>query len=88
MMQIFFMSRTRCLSFCLLPNMDQMYRLNHSYDHDIKNNSFQALAGSAHVISPLLRFIFWNPSFFLDEDPAFGSESTKERGRVTDTAKN
>ena len=65
----------------LLAMMYICFVLNHAYNASIDNVPLNAATGSTCDISPLLRFRFWQPVYFMHEDSDFPSESKEERGR-------
>ena len=55
--------------------------LNFTYNAVIDNVPMNLATGSTEDISPLLRFRYWQPVYYMNDDSDFPSDSTEERGR-------
>lgn len=62
------------------------FALNHTYNATIDNVPLIAATGSTCDISPLLRFSFWQPVYFMRDDSNFPSDSSEDRGRFVGIA--
>ena len=57
------------------------FALNFTYNAVIDNVPMNLATGSTEDISPLLRFRYWQPVYYMNDDSDFPSDSTEERGR-------
>ena len=55
--------------------------LNHTYNVVTNNIPMNIATGSSYDISPLIRFRFWQPVFYMYNDSDFSTDSTEERER-------
>ena len=62
--------------------------LNHTYNYTINNVPLNAAAGSTCDISPLLRFSFYQPVCYKQDDSNFPSDSAEAYGRFVGIAEN
>jgi hypothetical protein len=58
------------------------FLLNHMYNHTLKAVPLTCLQGTTVDISPLLRFLFWQPIYFKFSESSFPSESKEALGHV------
>ena len=62
--------------------------LNHVCNFTIKNVPLNAATGSTCDISPLLRFHFYQPVYYILDDSNFPSESTEAYGHFVGISEN
>ena len=62
--------------------------LNHTYNYTTNNVPLNAATGSTCDISPLLRFSFYQPVYYKQDDSTFPSESAQAYGRFVGIAEN
>ena len=68
--------------------MHVTFVLNHTYNFTAGNVPLNAATGSTCDISPLLRFSFYQPMCYHQDDSDFPSESTEEHGRFVGISEN
>ena len=64
------------------------FLLNHTFSKHIGTIPMQAATGSTPDISPLLRFQWWEPVYFKEDDSDFPSDSREHRGQFIGISEN
>ena len=72
----------------LLALMYICFILNHAYNSSIQGIPLQKATGSTPDISPLLRFHWWQPVYYKEDDSDFPSDSPEKRGHFVGIAEN
>ena len=83
------LNRTGAPACCwLLCMMCIFFVLNHAFNFTINNVPLHAATGSTCDISPLLRFSFYQPVHYKQNDSDFPSDTTEDYGRFVGTSEN
>ena len=83
------LNRTGALADCWLLSLTHtMFILNHTFNYTIKNVPLNSATGSTCDVSPLLRFTFYQPVYYVHDDSEFPSDSTESQCRFVVVSEN